>query len=142
MTEEESLNSQYIQALGFLTGIVPDMAIDVNNPIGMAERIHERYLQMKDELTDQRVIGWLVFVSFQFAVAQSVEEREYYKFPVQLPTQILNALIDRDWVTTVDGPDGSGLMITDKGAAIADINAPDWGVELDLTPEGEGDDGV
>ena len=140
MTEEESLNSQYTQALGFLTGLVPDMAIDMNNPIGMAEQIHERYLQMEDELTDQRVIGWLVFISFQFAVAQSVSEREYYAFPVQLPAQIINALVDRDWITTVDGANGPGLMITDKGAAIADINAPDWGIELDLTPEGDDDE--
>lgn len=63
----------FVLAIGYLTPIVPDMEIDVNNPMGMAEKIYAKVQGLAAEVERLREVdGWIVIDEYHYP--------EEYKF--------------------------------------------------------------
>lgn len=74
-------------------------------------------------VTDEsKLIGWLCFTRHQWT--NGVE--------CILPSPITRALIKRAWLKRCDGKDGCvgfNAHLTDKGTAVSDLHAAEWGID-------------
>lgn len=71
---------------------------------------------------NERLIGWLCFARHQWS--NNVE--------CVLPTLITRRMIQLGWMCKCDGTDGCtgfNAHLTDKGTAMTDMHAPEWGID-------------
>ncbi len=80
------------------------------------------------KLCERVLIGWLVAYKFQLASAGRLT----------VPPLVAQDWIELGWFAAIEQDDGSvRLSPTEKGMAVADMNAPEYGVEFEfLTAEG------
>lgn len=73
-------------------------------------------------ITDKEKLKvWLVFMRFQFSHGRNIV----------VPPEIAQAFIDEGWLAQTGEPDEDGdysVNITNKGTMIADLLAPEWGI--------------
>jgi hypothetical protein len=76
-------------------------------------------------IAERELVGWMVFIDYQFKQGHGC----------QAPFDIIDALRAKGWVEKPDDPDWDGkqpMKVTQAGMAIADLNAPEWGIEPDF----------
>lgn len=73
-------------------------------------------------IAEDKLIGWLCMIRLALSAGQC---------PF-VPTEVQAALVKRGWLEVspeVDWDDRHDATVTDAGCLVADLNAPEWGID-------------